>query len=59
MAVCKTLSGVLYEERDKLRRWVKGSKSVDIPDELKSRFPMKSDSSAMSVIEWGGVVMKV
>lgn len=59
MAVCKSLSGVLDEQRDKLRRWVKGSQSVDIPEELKNTFPMKLDNTVMNVIEWGGVVMRI
>jgi len=59
MIVCKSLSGVLEAHRGEFREWVAGSKSVDIPEELSSSFPMKRDASAMTVVEWGGVVMKV
>jgi len=59
MAVCKSLSGPLAESRDKLHRWVKGSKTVEIPSELRSSFPIKSDPTGLTVIEWGGVMMKM
>jgi len=58
MIVCKSLSGVLEAHSDEFRVWAKGSKSVDIPEELRSSMPMKRDASAMRVVEWGGVVMK-
>ena len=59
MTVCKKLSGELYEQRDKLRRWVHGSGEVELPEELRSTFPIKYDPSVMTVIEWGGVVIKI
>jgi len=59
MAVCKKLSGELYEQRDKLRRWVRGSKEVELPEELRSTFPIKRDPNVMTVIEWGGVVIRI
>jgi len=59
MAVCKSITGVLEEHRGEFREWVLGSKNVDIPEELCTSFPMKIDKSAMTVVEWGGVMMKL
>jgi len=59
MAVCKSLSGELDKQRDKLRRWVRGTKTIELPSELQKSFPIKHDADIMNVIEWGGIVMKV
>ena len=59
MAVCKSLPDMFAKNRDKLRRIVSGSKTVELPAELGSSFPMKRDPNTMTVVEWGGIVMKL
>jgi len=59
MVVCKSLSGALYEQRDKLRKWVVGTKELELPEELQKTFPMKYDPTVMTVVEWGGAVINI
>jgi len=39
------------------RRWVKGTRDIELPEELKKSFPIEIDKSKMGVIEWGGVFL--
>jgi len=41
------------------RRWVKGTRDVELPEELKKSFPMEVDKTKMGVIEWGGIFLRI
>jgi len=58
MIVCKTLpsSGIV----DKMHNWKKEKTNpITLPTDLSESFPIKYDSEALTVVEWGGILLSL
>jgi len=58
MIVCKTIPTEMSSHTDDMQKWKKET-TVSIPSELSGTFPIVHQPEALTVIEWGGILIVV